>query len=245
MAAPGAVMDPSVVGHQPRIVEEEAAGTFTTDHHSMDGEASISRIRVDNTFQGITIIVTNRYVLVRERTAKDIIAGMSIHLAANVMVMVGEVAHVVSRLMIIVTTASVESIQRNDAATRCLIGMMCPNARDMAMTKDAVQDDTIATTRIIEMAAGNVMIATGAMRMAIWIDERIASTIVIVVTETVSDGTKENTEMTTKTGNESTRKVIDVVAVEAAVTKINNRRSKILGGMKKASWALRRSNQSR
>lgn len=250
MEAPlGAVVDPSVVDRQPRIVEEEAAGTLIIDHHLMDRKTSISRIGVDlihhetsmaaiariekrlssSTLKGMTIIVTNRYVLVEEPKAKNIIVQMSIHLAANMMAMVGEVAHVVSRLMIVVTTTSVESIQRKDTTMRGLIGIMCPNAKDMTMTKDGIQDDTIAMTRIIEMAEGNVMTATGAMVTTIKIDERIASTIVIAMMEKISDGTKENTAMITNTGNESTRKVIDVVTVEAGVTKINNSRSKILG----------------
>jgi hypothetical protein len=252
LAAPGsAVVDPSVVDHHPRIVEEEVAGTLIIDHHLADGEVSISWIRVDlvhpetsmttiarierdlgnSTIKEMTVAVKTRHVLEKEPKAKDMIAGMSIHLAASVMVMVGEVAHGVSRLRIIVATERGEGIQRNDTAMRVLVGMM--------MTTDAVQGDTILTTRIVKMAEGKVIVTT------ITIDERIASTIDIAMMETISDGTKENTAMIANTGNESTRKVIDVVAVEAGVTKISNSLSKIFGGMKKGSWALRRSNLNR
>jgi hypothetical protein len=252
-------MRPNVV-HHPR--EEKVAGTFITDYHLADKGISISLIRVDSvhhktsmiavariernlgrtTFKGMTVIVTTRHLIVKYSEAKDMIGGTGFHLAANVMIMVGEVAHGVSRLVIVVTTASGESIQKNDTAMRDLIGMMCPNVRDMTMTLDAVQDDTVATTRIVEMAEGNVLIATD-MVTTIKIDKRIASTIVIAAMETIRDRMKESTAMITSTGNESIRKVIDVVAVEAGVTKINNNRSKVLGGKKKVDCAsLWRSN---
>jgi hypothetical protein len=238
-----------MVGRHPRIEEEEAAGT-SIDHSMVDWDNDITiiavdckgRIRVDtvhqemmmsaiarterdldnNTLQEMTIVVTTRHDLTKQTAMKDIITGMTLHLAANLMAMVGEGELVpgVSHLIIAVATGSGESIPRNDTVMRGLMGMR-PNVRDIMMTMDTVQGDTIAATKIVEVVERKVVIATGDIVTAIKINGDMASIIVITVMKAISDGTKENTVMIIDTGNESTRNENDAVTAEVAVTKIN------------------------
>jgi hypothetical protein len=171
---------------------------------------------LDNTtLKKMTVIVTTRHVLTKQTETKEIITRMTLHLAANVMTMVGEgeVARGVCHLRIAVATGSGESIPRN-TVMRGLMGMS-PNGRDITMTIDTVQGDAIATTGIVEVVEGKATMATGDIVTAIKINGDITSIIVITMMETISDGTKGNT------GNESTRNETDVAAAEAAITKIN------------------------
>lgn len=238
-----------MVGRRPRIEGEDEAGT-SIDHSMADWDNGITiitmdckgRIRVDTvhqetmmsaiarterdldntTLKEMTLVVTTRHGLTKQTAMKDIITVMILHLAANLMAMVGEGELVpgVSHLIIAVTNGSGESIPRNDTVMRGLMGMR-PNARDIMMTMDTVPGDTIAATKIVEVVKGKAVIVTRDIVTATKVNGDIASIIVITVMKAISDGTKENTVMIIDTGNESTRNEADAVAAEVAVAKTN------------------------